>query len=503
MRSEYFFGFILSFIVGVGFESLFNFGYPIGVLLFFLAVIVLLLRGVRSGDAKSFLVSLLLIGAALGVFRVDVSAMKQSSHPIDLFLGKMVTVHGVVVEEPDIREGYTNIVLDPETVFYNGVDNTIPVSDRILVRVPSYPKHRYGNELAISGKITSPKNFPASNGVRSFDYKSYLAKDNVFYQMYFPKVEVVTQEKGNKVLEVLFSIKKKLLDNIVRTIPEPEAALGGGVLLGAKQSLGDDLLQKFRETGVAHIVVLSGYNIAIVATALSSFLFFLPFRVRLFASVLGVVLFALMVGGGATVVRATIMVLVVIIARAAGRESDALRALVLAGGIMVLVNPMILFHDISFQLSFMATLALVILVPLIEKYFLFVSQKVLREILVTTIATQIFVLPLILYYMGSISLVGIIANIFILPVVPLAMLAVALLAVFGPIPFLGSLLAALSYGVLWYVISVVEIFSRLPFAQITNFMFPLWALVLGYLIIGGILIRNYFSISRNTSSLLM
>ena len=490
MRSEYFFGFILSFIAGVGFESLFNFGYPLGVLFLFLGATLLLLRNVKSVDKKSFLVSLMLVACALGVFRVDVQKMKQGVHTLDMFLQKTVMVQGVVSKEPDVREEYTNIVLEVQNVFYNNATTSSKNQAHILVRMPLYPDFEYGDVITISGKLIVPKNFSAQGDAKEFDYRSYLARSDIFYQMYFPKVYEVTQEQGNIVLQKLFLVKEKLLHNITRMIPEPEAALGGGILLGAKQSLGDELLQKFRETGVAHIVVLSGYNIAIVATALSSVLYFLPFTARIIVSVMGVVLFAVMVGGGATVVRATIMVLVVLIVRWMGREHDVLRALVLAGGLMILVNPMILLHDVSFQLSFVATLALVVLVPLIEKYFLFVSNKVLREILVTTVATQIFVLPLILYYMGSISLIGVIANIFILPVVPFAMLVVALVSVFGSVALLGSFLAAVSYGVLWYMIFTVEMFSRLPFAQVSDVAFPLWALVVMYVVMTILIIAK-------------
>ena len=209
------------------------------------------------------------------------------------------------------------------------------------------------------------------------------------------------------------------------------------------------------------------------------------------ASALGIILFAVMVGGGATVVRASVMALVVILSRVLGRESDALRVLVLAGGMMVLVNPMILLHDVSFQLSFAATLAIVALVPVIEKHFLWVSSQILREIMVTTFATQFFVLPLILYHMGSVSLIGFIANIFVLPVVPIAMLAVALVAVFAWVPLVGSALSFVAYAILAYVVTAVEVFALLPFASLSEISFPLWMLTLAYFLLGYFIIKNF------------
>ncbi len=489
MSSKYFFSFTLSFIIGVALESMLGFGFSLSALLAVLAVVVVFIGG--SPVAKnSLLVSLVLFGCALGVVRVDVLIMKQNTQALDSFVGKTVQVEGIVASEPDARESYTNVVLEVGTVLYGNSGVVLEDPVRILVRVPQYPRLSYGDEVVLSGKISKPKNFPPKDSVRAFDYRAFLAKDGIYYQMYFPKVLVTEQNKGNFIYEKLYAFKEVLIQNITRMIPDPEAALGGGILLGVKQSLGTDLLQKFRDTGVAHIVVLSGYNIAVVAIAVAAAVAFLPFTFRIIASVAGIILFAMMVGGGATVVRATIMVLVVILARATGRESDALRALVLAGGLMVAVNPMILLHDVSFQLSFAATLALIVLWPIIEKYFLFITQKTLRDILVATVAAQIFVLPLLLYHMGTISLVSIVANFFILPLVPLGMLAVTLVATLAWVPMLGSALAFVSYAILTYIIFAVELFSKVPFAALHDINFPLWMLVVSYVLLAIFVIKN-------------
>lgn len=483
MRTEYFFGFIISFIVGVALEEIFSFGYSLALLFVFLSVVVLLVCW-RDRCARHVLfVSLSLLGLALGVARLDVSQAKQNTNALDSLLNGVVQIEGVVSSEPDVREEYTNIVLETQ----RGENNT---NVKILARVPVFPEFSYGDTVLLVGKITKPKNFAPKDGLRAFDYEAYLAKDKIFYQMYFPKATLIEHNSGNVLYEKLFILKKWLLGNIAQGIPEPEASLASGITLGAKQSLGDELLQKFRETGVAHIVVLSGYNIAVVAGIISRIVMFMPFAWRLVASAVGILLFAVMVGGGATVVRATVMAIVIILARLSGREGDALRVLVLAGGLMVLANPMILLHDVSFQLSFSATLAIVALVPVIEKHALFISNRMLREIIITTFATQIFVLPLILYHMGSVSLIGFIANIFVLPVVPIAMLVVALVATFAWVPFFGYALALAAHGILAYVIFAVNIFARFPFASLHNISFPLWALVVTYLLLGIFIIKN-------------
>src|SRR3989344_4772191 len=257
MSTKYFYGFIISFIAGVAFEEIVGLGFSFATLCVTLAVVLLLVRGATKVSPRSFLVSFVLLGCALGVFRLDVSQVKQNAHTLDSLVGRTVNIKGIVIEEPDVRETYTNIVLETKDVSQE--------QTRVMVRVLEHPSFRYGDEVEFVGKVVTPKNFTSGDKGKAFDYVAYLAKDDIHYQMYFPKLVAVSHDQGNIVREKLLAFKEALMKNIAHMIPEPEASLAGGILLGAKQSLGDELLQKFRETGVAHIVVLSGYNIAVVA----------------------------------------------------------------------------------------------------------------------------------------------------------------------------------------------------------------------------------------------
>lgn len=470
-------------MAGVVIEDLLGLGGAFATLCVFLAPLLFFLGGSNKKRKVSSLVSLVLLGCALGVFRVDVSQM-QNTRVFDDLIGETVELRGVVDDEPNVREEYTNLVLKIRLSAEE--DSRI----RALVRVPTYPLFAYGDEVVVVGKLVKPKNFSGDQDQKVFDYRAYLAKDGIYYQMYYPKMVIVAHGQGNVIQDKLYAWKGWLLRNINRAIPEPEASLAAGITLGAKQSLGDEWLQKFRETGVAHIVVLSGYNIAIVLSIVSRLVIILPSTARLVASMLGIILFAVMVGGGATVVRATLMALVVILVRMSGREHDALRALTLVAGLMVLVNPMILLHDVSFQLSFTATLAIITFVPILERYVSFIVNPTFREVVVTTVATQVFVLPLLLYHMGTVSLIGFIANILIVPVVPIAMLCVALVAGFAGVPILGSVVTLGAYAILAYVIVMIETLARVPYASLSNIPFPLWVLMPTYVFLGIFITKN-------------
>ena len=266
-----------------------------------------------------------------------------------------------------------------------------------------------------------PENFLNENGIE-FNYVKYLAKDKIYSLMYYPKVEILGNSNKFSFLSLIFQTKQKFLEKIGQVLPSPEAELLGGILLGAKRSLGSELEENFRRVGLIHIVVLSGYNVTIIAEAIFGFFSFLP---KIFSVLLGIIsifIFTIMVGSGATVVRSTIMTLLALIARISGRTYSVNRALFFAGAIMIIINPMVLFYDPSFQLSFLATLGLINLNKIVKKLFPFVPEKFeLREITTATFSTQISVLPLLMKMTGELSVVAPLVNIITLQVIPAAM----------------------------------------------------------------------------------
>ena len=282
-----------------------------------------------------------------------------------------------------------------------------------------------------------------------------------------------------------------------RVISEPASALLGGLVLGAKTSLGEELTLSFRRTGVSHIVALSGYNMTIVADTIMRFFSFLPRVANTWLGVTGILLFSIMAGAGATVVRAAIMALIVIFARTRGNRYNMGRALVVAGFLMIVHNPRILVFDVSFQLSFLATLGILYGPPLFEPYFRWLTERwQLRSTAVTTTSAQAAVLPLILYKMGSLSLVALPVNILILPAIPATMFFGFLTGVTGFFSTLLSLVFAYpAYLLLAYELGVVELFAQLPFAALEVYI-PLWAMLGSYGVLGVLVYRVWTTTSN-------
>jgi len=488
-----------GFILGVGLGSFFNLGFWTILAGFILGVICFIYSFTLEEKNKKnlLIVTFFIFGVLFGVGRVAVSDLYSKSE-LASFENKKVVVEGLIVSEPDVREKNTKYTIEVEKVFEakssdNSVDRLIEdeYSENILVSVPTYPEFSYGDKVRATVSLVIPKVIEGDDG-RTFDYGGYLRVRGIWYTSRFASMELLSSGNGNVIKTVLFKTKKLFTNSIQNVLPEPESSLLGGLLLGAKQSLGKDLLAEFQRTGTSHIVVLSGYNIAIVAESIIDFLKFLPKNVSFGFGAVGIILFTMLSGGGASAWRAAIMVLVALFAKRSNRDYKASRVLGLTIILMLAPNPLLLVFDPSFQLSVLATIGLIFVTPYVSPYLTFVTEKFgLREILSTTVATQITVLPFLIYNTGLLSLVSLPVNILVLGTIPLTMFLGFVTGLFGIFSFYLSIIPAFfTYGLLWYQLTIIHIGSSLSFGAIKLPAFSPVILVAIYLVIIFFLSKN-------------
>jgi competence protein ComEC len=376
--------------------------------------------------------------------------------------GEKIEIIGTIYGDIDIRENNTRIFIKAESIQSNR--RKIFITENTIVTTSHFPKYKTGDKLKFYGKVQVPENFENENGIE-FDYVNFLAKDNIYTNFYYPKIELLDRPKWHFNRQI-FAIKNSFLEQIQRIIPSPESELLGGILLGTKRSLGKELENKFRIVGLIHIVVLSGYNITIIAEAIFRFFKFLPRKFSVGLSVASIIIFAIMVGSGATIIRATIMTLLAVFARISGKTYGVNRSLFFAGSIMLIHNPSILFHDPSFQLSFLATFGLINFADFVKKFLKWLPEKFeIREISTATLSTQIAVLPLLTKMTGEISVVAPIVNIMTLQIIPITMLFgfIAGLVTFISQP-VGFFIGIIPYLFLKYILLIVDFFASLNFA---------------------------------------
>ncbi len=396
-----------------------------------------------------------------------------------------VVVEGTISDEPLTKDFSKTFILQVDKLNGESQDISIKVStDR-------YADYEYGHRLVLHGKLSAPFNFK-SNGGRTFDYVDFLLKDGIYFEMKKPRIEMVYVDDKDKVglsglarsiSKNLFKLKRGFLSNLKRVLGEPHSALAGGLVVGDKSALGKDLIDDFRKAGLIHIVVLSGYNITIVADSIRRILSFLPRTIGIVLGGFGIIGFGILVGGGATVLRSCIMAIIALTATLLRKDYNVGRALFVAGSLMLIANPLILFYDPSFQLSFLATLGLLLLSSPIEKKLGFITEKMgVRGLFASTFATQIFVSPYILYMMGQLSIIGIVVNILVLPIIPATMLFVTLAGISGFVSVgTSQLFGYISHILLSYELFMVRFFAHLPFASVNLPKFSFWIVIGFYL----------------------
>ena len=477
------------------------------------------------------LICLLLIPIWLRLLYANAHQAQVKSLLYRMRYGK-VDIRGVIDDDPVTKAKNANITVHvlsvrpavvgavtTSTSTSHPVSSWVDVDTRILVTIKQYPQYAYGDSLILSGRISPPRNFSdggssgggagtggdsnanggTDSGVasdpREFDYVHYLSKDGILFVMKNPDIVIEnvggisgTGGRGNPLYKVLFRFKDAFLGNLKRVLGEPQASLAGGLVVGEKSTLGKDLLDNFRKSGLIHVVILSGYSINIIAGSVRSLLSFLPRTGSLLLSGFAIVLFGIMVGGKATVIRACAMALVGIFAQLMYRDYNALRALFFVGYIMVLHNPYIVQYDASFQVSFVSTLGLILFGRYIERALahyprIFTEHFGIRSLITSTLATQFAVAPLLLYMMGDASLVGVFANLLVLPLIPITMVVVFVTGMIGFLHagyYITETVVAVAHVLLTYQLFIVNTFGNLPFGIFEVRHFPLWLMWLTY-----------------------
>ncbi|MEJ2748727.1 MAG: ComEC/Rec2 family competence protein, partial [Anaerolineae bacterium] len=382
---------------------------------------VLLLR--RYEQART--VVLIGIGLGLGGARyVTAVPTITESHIAYYNDGGKLTFTGIVSDEPDVRDRFTNLRLSVDTLTLpDGTSR--PVHGQVLIRAFRYPEIPYGARLEVTGQLETPPEF------EDFSYKDYLARQGIHSLINTPRLTILAENEGSPVKQTILAFKARAQATINQIIPDPQAALLSGILLGNDNGLSPELAEAFRITGMTHIIAISGFNIAIlIAIMVSVSEPLLGRRGSVAFAVGGVTLYTILVGAAASVVRAAIMGSIYLLAgRLLGRPNFAYASLFVAGFLMTAVNPFTLW-DVGFQLSFTATLGLMLYADPFTQWtrarlLRWLDRDVVRQIMgiitesvLITLAAQVLTLPLMAAYFGQLSLISLPANALILPAQP-------------------------------------------------------------------------------------
>lgn len=480
----------LSFIAGIFLESLIKIPqlFVCGFLVLGFLIILLSLfykekdivarppnpRPARMQQYPFFCLGFCVLFLVLGILRVQISEFNIANDKLSKFNGKgQIVLTGTINSEPDIRD--TSQIIK------------VKVSDStILVTTKRYPEYKYLDQVKITGKLETP--MVAEN----FNYKNYLLKDHIYSVMAFPKIEVVSTKHQYNIFSYIYEkilfCKQKLRDSIQHNFLPPQSSILEGTILGDNGAMTNDLKNKLNITGLRHIISVSGTHIVILSEIIMILLLAVGFwrGQAFYIAIIFISIFIVLTGLPASGIRAGIMGGTYLFSQKIGRQSMSSRLIVLACAIMLLINPLLLFYDAGFQLSFLAVAGLIYLEPFIKILIKKITKdkaENLVSVISTTLAAQIFTLPIMIYNFGNMSFVSPITNLLVSPIVYWLMVSGFLVSVAGIFSnTLGYILSIPCWLLLTYFVKVIDFFSQ-PWAMKTlEKVSWVWLIIL-YLII--------------------
>jgi competence protein ComEC len=395
---------------------------------------LILLFFLRQKRKAIILAAVCLIAFLGGALVYQASLPPDDASHLRFYNGQEVEIEGTVSADPEIRDSSTHIQLSASQL------NGEKVSGEALLFVPRYPEYDYGDVLLVRGKLETPPR------LGDFDYQGYLENQGIYSTMLYPQIEVLETGNGFRPLAWIYSLRSSLSQTIARAIPEPQASLAQGVVLGIRYNIPQAVKDDFARTGTAHLLAISGLHLSILAGILLSIGIWLFGKKRYIYIwlALGVIwLYAIISGFNPPVVRGAIMASLFLSAELLGRQRTAITSLAFAAAVMVAIDPPILW-DAAFQLSFLGMAGLIFIAPplmnlgrkLVNKAIGEEGMGVALANIVTdsfsvTLAATIAVWPVVAHYFGIVSLVGPLATFLALPALPALIVLGALAGLTG------------------------------------------------------------------------
>jgi len=404
-------------------------------------------------------------------------------------------IEGIVCTEPEARNTTAIFQLSANKLQIDGGKKEI--SGKALIRVPRYQEYHYGDTLKLTGKLETPPQFD------DFDYKDYLARQGVYSVVNYPEIEILDTGKGFKPLAWIYSLRNRLSQSLSLALPEPRASLAQGMLLGLRSNIPYSLQEAFSRTGTAHLLAISGLHLSIIigiSLSIGIWLFGRRYYIYIWLAFLAIWLYALVTSMRPPVVRGAIMGSMFLLAEFLGRQRTASTALAFAAAMMVGIELQVLW-DASFQLSFLAMAGLIFFSPYLQAWgrkgvtaavgkegALTSLSNIVIDSFAVTLSAILATWPVIAYYFGTISFVGLPATFFALLALPGIIITTALVGTAGLFaPLLAQILGWIAWLFLSYFIFVVQAFDALPFSSAKLGSIHIWQIWLYYALLATVI----------------
>jgi len=478
---------IFSLVAGLGLIYIFPVLRVIPALIFFIVSLIFFL-GLYFSSKKFYLLLALFF---LGLWRYELLWPVDIKGRIENYYNQNFKIIGQIIAEPELKDDKQKIKLK---IFY-GQDTKgtfFKLKGKILVVVNKYPVYNYNDLVEIEGEYLKP------GFIDKFDYSMYLKRYGLTAVMYYPQIKIFQSKKDLllpdkiNIKYFLYNFKNKLSKQFDYYLSGDSSAFIKAMMLNDKKSLSLNLQEEFSRSGLSHIVAISGLHISLLSSLLLGFLIIIGFRrtVAFYIVLFFLLIYLILVGFPASASRATVMAILSSLSLYLGRPSSLLRVLFLVGTLLVFINPLILWVDLGFQLSFLAVLAIIIIHPLMSIWLnskIFsktVISKSIVDIISLTLSVQVLTAPFLISSFNQFSLIAPISNLLIIWLIPLIMtLSILALVVSFIIPFLAQLIFLFLDWSLKYVLLINHLSANIPGAILKINYWPSYFSVLYYLIL--------------------
>ncbi|VEP14550.1 ComEC/Rec2-related protein [Hyella patelloides LEGE 07179] len=416
--------------------------------------------------------------------RIPQPQQNDISHLVTSDKSQILTVTGKVLTEPRLNSNNKiTFWLQAQEAKEKNSNNSQTLSGKLYITLPLlesnniYPK----TILAIEGALYKPK---APNNTTQFNFQKYLRDRGSFAGLTgFKTVEKSEPKWG------WYLLRKRIIRAQVKGLGSPLGQLVSSMVLGRRAvDLPEDIRNLFIKNGLAHILAASGFHVSLLLGVILKLTNFLDEKKQLIVSVVTLLIYLGLTGFSPSVIRAVIMGFAVLVAMANKAKVRPLGSLLLAATFILLLNPLWIW-DLGFQLSFLATLGLILTLPILEDKLDWLPSNLATAIAVP-LAASIWVLPLISYTFNTIATYSIIVNLITTPLITIVSLGGMLTSAIALIvPSLGSYITwVLKYPVL-LLIAITKFFTNLPSSTLAIGEISLLLL----LIIYGLIILTIFN----------
>ncbi len=463
-----------AFCVGALAEKFFH---PSSTFVMIGSLVFLLMSGLTFRLNRVRFVFLLLTFVGLGMMRMESLQRLPKDHINDaakFYRRHPAEIEGIIVSDVETRSFFKG----KKTVFTLAVKRIQAPwgwqrrSGKILVQIFRPTDLQYGQLIHLRGKLHKPFEFASKS---RFSYRDYLARREIHLVLSIKKgepIQVLATDAGNPITTNSFKIRRRLQRILTDNLPSQSAGIMDALLLGNRYDISKGLKNIFVQTGTAHILAISGFNVGIVASLLFIFLkIVLPHRKGQYClTILLLIFYAFLTGGQAPVIRSTIMAGIFLFSFLIEREADPINSWGMAAFFILMMNPGNIF-DVGFQLSFVSVFFILVLYTPIMQWFSkrwpqleehWIVHAIVQSTTVSFVAS-IGVMGLIAYYFNIVTPITLLANLVIIPLTSLnIVLGVGLLLTGLLCPFLSFAFAACLKVNINLMIFITYLFAQIP-----------------------------------------